>query len=158
MSGEIYDPQSYNPRKGLGHLISRVRAELLAAIDRELAKDEEITSMEVSSAQFVILAMLSAGTAKSASDLCKCISYDAGAMTRMLDRLEEKELLRRSRDPSDRRLVNLELTEKGNAAMPRMREAAIRVLNRFLHSFTKEEVDQMEGYLNRMLENSVHET
>lgn len=154
MSGDIYDARTYEPRKGLGHLISRVRIELLAAIDHELAKDAELTSMEVSSAQFVILAMLSSGTAKSASDLCKGISYDAGAMTRMLDRLQEKDLLRRSRDPSDRRLVNLELTEKGNAAMPRMREAAIRVLNRFLQGFTKPEVTQLEGYLTRMLENA----
>jgi MarR family transcriptional regulator, multiple antibiotic resistance protein MarR len=154
MSDDIYDIRTYEPRKGLGHLISRVRVELLTAIDRELAKDEELTSMEISSAQFVILAMLSSGTAKSASDLCKGISYDAGAMTRMLDRLEEKELLRRSRDPSDRRLVNLELTEKGNVAMPRMREAAIRVLNRFLQGFNKAEVTQLETYLGRMLENA----
>jgi DNA-binding MarR family transcriptional regulator len=157
MSGDIYDIRTYEPRKGLGHLISRVKVELLASVDRELAKDEELTSMGVSSAQFVILAMLSAGTAKSASDLCKGISYDAGAMTRMLDRLEEKELLRRSRDPSDRRLVNLELTDKGNAAMPRMRAAAIRVMNRFLQGFTKEEVREMEAFLTRMLENAARE-
>src|SRR5438874_1258427 len=111
MSGEIYDAQSYEPRKGIGHLINRVRVELLAALDRELVKDEELAKMEVSSAQFVILAMLYWGSAKSASDLCKGIQYDAGAMTRMLDRLEEKGLLRRSRDPGDRRLINLELTD-----------------------------------------------
>jgi DNA-binding MarR family transcriptional regulator len=110
--------------------------------------------MEMSSAQFVIIATLSMGTAKSASDLCKGISYDAGAMTRMLDRLEEKGLLRRSRDPNDRRLVNLELTEKGQAALPRMRDVSMRTLNRFLQGFTKAEARQLEGFLSRMLENA----
>ncbi|HEV7447326.1 MAG TPA: MarR family transcriptional regulator, partial [Steroidobacteraceae bacterium] len=137
--GDIYDSATYEPRKGIGHLLHRVRTEILAAVDRELAADEQLAAMEVTSAQFIILATLSMGLAKSASDLCKGISYDAGAMTRMIDRLEEKGLLRRSRDPGDRRLVNLELTEKGNAALPRMRDVSMKVLNRFLQGFTKVE-------------------
>jgi MarR family transcriptional regulator, multiple antibiotic resistance protein MarR len=152
--GDIYDSATYEPRKGVGHMLHRVRTEMLAAVDRDMAADEQLAAMEVTSAQFIILATLSMGTAKSASDLCKYISYDAGAMTRMIDRLEEKGLLRRSRDPGDRRLVNLELTEKGSEAMPRMRDVAMRVLNRFLHGFTKAEARQLEGFLARMLENA----
>jgi DNA-binding MarR family transcriptional regulator len=152
--GDIYDAATYEPRKGIGHLLHRVRTEILAAVDRELAADEQLAAMEVTSAQFIILATLSMGLAKSASDLCKGISYDAGAMTRMIDRLEEKGLLRRSRDPGDRRLVNLELTEKGNAALPRMRDSSMRVLNRFLQGFTKAEARQLEAFLTRMLENA----
>lgn len=152
--GDIYDAATYEPRKGIGHLLHRVRMEMLAAVDRELGADEQIAAMEVTSAQFIILATLSMGLAKSASDLCKGISYDAGAMTRMIDRLEEKGLLKRSRDPGDRRLVNLELTEKGNAALPRMRDSSMRVLNRFLEGFTKAEARQLESFLTRMLENA----
>jgi DNA-binding MarR family transcriptional regulator len=152
--GDIYDSATYEPRKGIGHLMHRVRTEILAAVDRELAADQLLAAMEVTSAQFIILATLSMGIAKSASDLCKGISYDAGAMTRMIDRLEEKGLLRRSRDPGDRRLVNLELTEKGNAALPRMRDVSMRVLNRFLQGFTKAEARQLEAFLTRMLENA----
>jgi DNA-binding MarR family transcriptional regulator len=152
--GDIYDSATYEPRKGIGHLMHRVRTEILAAVDRELQGDEHLGAMEVTSAQFIILATLSMGIAKSASDLCKGISYDAGAMTRMIDRLEEKGLLRRSRDPGDRRLVNLELTEKGSAALPRMRDVSMKVLNRFLQGFTKAEARQLEGFLTRMLENA----
>jgi DNA-binding MarR family transcriptional regulator len=152
---DIYDSQTYEPRKGIGYLVNRVRMELMAAIDREMASDEHLISLEMSSAQFTVIATLSMGVAKSASELCKGIQYDAGAMTRMLDRLEEKGLLRRSRDPNDRRLVNLELTEKGMEALPRMRDISIRVLNRFLLGFTKAEARQMEGLLTRMMENAV---
>lgn len=152
--GDIYDSATYEPRKGIGHLMHRVRTEMLAAVDRELQGDEHLGAMEVTSAQFIILATLSMGIAKSASDLCKGISYDAGAMTRMIDRLEEKGLLRRSRDPEDRRLVNLELTEKGSASLPRMRDVSMKVLNRFLQGFTKAEARQLEGFLTRMLENA----
>jgi len=152
--GDIYDSKTYEPQKGIGQLLTRVRAELTAAIDRELAADEQLGSVEVSAAHLIILATLSTGPAKSASDLCRGISYDAGAMTRMLDRLEEKGLLRRSRDPHDRRLVKLELTEKGTDAIPRLSESARRVLNRLLRGFTKAEANQLEELLTRMLENS----
>jgi DNA-binding MarR family transcriptional regulator len=152
--GDIYDSATFEPRKGIGHLMHRVRTEMLVAVDHEFADDEQLAAMEVTSAQFIILATLSMGVAKSASDLCKGMSYDAGAMTRMIDRLEEKDLLRRSRDPGDRRLVNLELTEKGSAALPRMRDVAMRVLNRFLQGFTKAEARQLESFLTRMLENA----
>jgi DNA-binding MarR family transcriptional regulator len=152
--GDIYDFETYEPRKGVGHLLHRVRTEMLAAVDREMAADEQLVAMEVTSAQFIVLTTLSMGEMKSASDLCKHISYDAGAMTRMIDRLEEKGLLRRSRCPNDRRLVNLELTEKGSLALPQMRRIAMRVLNRFLDGFTKAEARQLEGFLIRMLENA----
>lgn len=152
--GAIYDFETYEPRKGVGHLLHRVRSEMLAAVDRAMAADEQLVAMEVTSAQFVVLSTLSMGEVKSASDLCKNISYDAGAMTRMIDRLEEKDLLKRSRCPNDRRLVNLELTEKGNLALPRMRLVAMGVVNRFLEGFTKTEARQLEGFLMRMLQNA----
>lgn len=152
--GDIYDVETYEPRKAVGHLLHRVRMEILAALDHELAADEQLAAIEVTSAQFIIIATLSMGGVKSASDLCKGISYDAGAMTRMIDRLEEKGLLRRSRDPGDRRLVNLELTEKGISALPRMRLASMKVVNRFLQGFSKAEARQLESFLTRMLENA----
>jgi DNA-binding MarR family transcriptional regulator len=152
--GDIYDAQTYEPRKGVGHLLHRVRIEMLTAVDRELAADHELAPLEVSSAQFLILATLGLSGTKSASDLCKGISYDAGAMTRMIDRLEDKGLIRRSRCPDDRRLVNLELTDAGAAAFPRMRDASMRVLNRFLQGFSKTEARQLEGFLTRMLDNA----
>jgi DNA-binding MarR family transcriptional regulator len=72
----------------------------------------------------------------------------------MLDRLEAKGLIHRSRSPHDRRLMYLELTEEGRAAYPRMREMSMAVANRFLRGFTKIEARQLEGFLVRMLENA----
>jgi len=118
---EIYDSASFQPGRHVGALVSRVKVEILTAIDRELSK---------------------------------VISYDAGAMTRMLDRLEAKGLIRRTRSSQDRRLMNLELTEEGRAAYPRMREISMAVANRFLRGFTKAEARQLEGFLNRMLDNA----
>jgi len=51
-------------------------------------------------------------------------------------------------------LVKLELTEAGLAALPRLRECSVRVLNQFLQGFTKAEARQLEGFLSRMLQNA----
>jgi DNA-binding MarR family transcriptional regulator len=152
----VYDIETYQPRKGVGYLLNRVRAEMLAALDKELEADQSLAALEMSSAQFIIIATLALADApKSASDLCKGISYDAGAMTRMIDRLETKGLIRRKRCSDDRRMVYLELTEEGSRAYPRMREISMTVVNRFLRGFTQTEARQLEGYLTRMLENAV---
>ena len=151
---DIYDENTYEPRKGVGYLMHRVRGEMLASIGKELAEDEELAPLEVSSAQYIILATLGKEGTQSTAELCKGISYDAGAMTRMVDRLEEKGLLRRQRDAADRRLVRLELTDAGNAALPRMRRISIRVTNRYLRGFTQDEARQLEGFLLRMLDNN----
>jgi len=152
--GDIYDSTNYQPSRSIGALLSRVKVEMLTALDRELATDNRLAALEMSAAQYIVIANLAGpDEPKSASDLCKGISYDAGAMTRMLDRLESKGLIRRSRSPNDRRLVHLELTEAGRSAYPRMREIAMTVANRFLRGFTRSEVRQLEGLLTRMLDN-----
>lgn len=152
---DIYDSGSYQPRKGVGSLLNRVRTELLSALDRELAADKRLAPLELSAAQFIVIATLAMGEQRmSASELCKGISYDAGAMTRMLDRLQEKQLISRARCTHDRRLTYLELTDEGRVAFPRMRDIWMSVLNRFLRGFTKLEARQLEGFLSRMLENA----
>jgi len=151
---DVYDIETYQPRKGVGHLLSRVRTEMLAALDKALEADQELAKLEISSAQFIVIASLAlADSTKSTSDLCKGISYDAGAMTRMIDRLESKGLIRRNRCPHDRRVVYLELTEEGHRAFPRMRAISMEVVNRFLKGFSQAEARQLESYLTRMLEN-----
>ena len=151
---DVYDIETYQPRKGVGHLLSRVRMELLTALDKALEADPELLKLEISSAQFIVISALASAGAKSASDLCKGISYDAGAMTRMIDRLESKGLIRRDRRLDDRRVVYLELTEEGHRAFPRMREVSMVVLNRFLRGFSQAEAQQLEGFLSRMLDNA----
>lgn len=152
---DVYDIETYQPRKGVGHLLNRVRTEMLLALDKSLTSDPELSPLGLSAAQFIVIATLALADApKSASDLCKGISYDAGAMTRMIDRLESKGLIRRHRRPDDRRVVYIELTEEGSHAFPRMKALSMEVVNRFLRGFSQAEARQLEEFLSRMLENA----
>ena len=75
-------------------------------------------------------------------------------MTRLLDRLERKGVLRRARTADDRRAVRLELTADGNKLYPRILEALVQVFNRLLRGFTKSEVRQLEQLLTRIADNA----
>jgi DNA-binding MarR family transcriptional regulator len=143
---EIYDPKTFDPKTGIGGLIARVRVKLFEALDEELAP------FDITAAQYVILVNLANGV-DSASGLCKGVSYDPGAMTRMIDRLERKGFVRRVRSPEDRRVVNLALTEEGKAVYPKLVARAAAATNRRLRGFTKAEAQQLESFLQRMLVN-----
>src|SRR4051794_21005065 len=70
-------------------LVNRLRVELIDALDGELA------AYDISAPQLMVLSNLVHNDALSPSALCKTISYDPGAMTRMIDRLQQKGLVRR---------------------------------------------------------------
>lgn len=134
-------------RHGIIRLINRVRVEMIDALDRELS------TFDITAAQLIVLASVANKEADSATSLCKSISYDPGAMTRMIDRLEQKGLIRRTPNPEDRRATNLEMTTAGRALYPQLLAAKENVQTQFLRGFSKDEVRLVESLLNRMLEN-----
>ncbi len=135
------------PQHGIIRLVNRVRIELIDALDRELSK------FDISAAQLIVLASVANKEADSASRLCKSISYDPGAMTRMIDRLQQKGLIRRVPNAEDRRASNLELTAAGRALYPQLLAAKEAVAAQFLRGFAPEDVGMLEKLLNRMLDN-----
>jgi MarR family transcriptional regulator, multiple antibiotic resistance protein MarR len=144
---DVPPPIATPPKRGVIRLINRVRVEINDALDRELAR------FEISAPQFIVLASVANKEADSASGVCKSISYDPGAMTRMIDRLEQKGLIRRVPNPDDRRATNLELTAAGRALYPQLLAAKETVQTQFLRGFSEEEALQLERFLNRMLDN-----
>jgi DNA-binding MarR family transcriptional regulator len=148
-AGSVFapDPATAPPKHGIVRLINRVRVELIDAMDRELAR------FDISAPQLIVLASVANREADSASSLCRNISYDPGAMTRMIDRLEQKGLIRRVPNPEDRRATNLELTTAGKVLFPQLLEAKETVQKQFLRGFSADDVATLEGLLNRMLGN-----
>jgi MarR family multiple antibiotic resistance transcriptional regulator len=82
------------------------------------------------------------------------MDYDRGAMSRMIDRLESKNLLRRAALAHTRREQSIEVTEAGKAAYPKMQACLVKVLNKLLTGVTKTQVREVERTLKQMLANS----
>jgi DNA-binding MarR family transcriptional regulator len=143
----VLDKKAAAPRYGILRLVNRVRVELIDALDRELS------AFDISAPQLFVLASVANGEADSAARLCRTISYDPGAMTRMIDRLQQKGLVRRVPHPDDRRAMNLELTVAGKALFPQLMAAKDRVQAQFFRGFGEEDVCALETLLHRMLAN-----
>jgi DNA-binding MarR family transcriptional regulator len=143
----VKDATPVHAGHGIMRLVNRVRVELIDALDRELAP------FDISAPQLFVLSSVANKEADSAAGLCKSISYDPGAMTRMIDRLQQKGLVRRVPRPEDRRAMNLELTVAGRALFPQLVAAKDRVQTQFLRGFSKEEASVLQSFLQRMLAN-----
>ena len=141
------EPAPAKPAHGILRLINRVRVELIDALDRELS------AFDISAPQLFVLSSVAHGEAESAARLCKTISYDPGAMTRMIDRLQQKGLVRRVPHPEDRRAMNLELTVAGKALFPQLVAVKDRVQAQFLRGFSEDDAKLLESLLYRMLGN-----
>jgi DNA-binding MarR family transcriptional regulator len=144
----LYRAETYRVEDSVGFQITRLRAAVFAEVDREVAP------WGVSSAQCAILIYIAHGRGNRAADIARDYSYDTGSMTRMIDRLVKKGLIRRVPDETDRRAVLLELTAKGKKLTDQLPEVAARALNKLLRGFTRPELDQLKGYLDRMLANA----
>jgi len=144
--GEFYRAEGYKPDESIGYLMRRILSLISQGVEREL----EPTGL--TNAQWVPLLKLYMGKGSTAAELARECELDAGSMTRLLDRLEAKELCRRIRSSEDRRVVNLELTEAGRAAAREIPAILSRIQNAHLAGFSVEEWQILKGYLRRILE------
>jgi DNA-binding MarR family transcriptional regulator len=125
--------------------------QLALAMRRETAS--RLLSLGLTEAQWRPLWMLKAGRADTPQALARVLGVDAGAMTRMLDRLEAKGLIGRVRSLTDRRVTQLRLTATGEAATEGIPEVVARVNNDYLQGFSREEFEELNALLARMRAN-----
>ncbi len=142
-----YDLATYEPRNAVPGLIARVRMVFLDELDRRLAP------FDLKATDYIVLVMLATGDVETASSICSVLAHDPGAMTRKIDALEKRGLVRRVRSAEDRRAIQLELTPEGRKLYPKALAAAVSMANEFLEGFTKAEVKALESFLKRILKN-----
>jgi len=150
------DEEGAKPAHGarFAALVAQVRLAILTEVDREFVECQELAALDVTTAQFAVIKNVLKGSAQSACELCNAMNYDRGAMSRMIDRLENKRLIRRVPLTHTRRSVALEVTAAGKTAFPKMEACVERVVNRMLKGVSKTQVREVEKVLAQMLANT----
>lgn len=143
----FYSPATLSPETSVGLLIKRVMQSLSLQIDRRLLVHD------LTHAQWLPLYRLAQGECGTMAALARDQSLDPGAMTRALDRLEAKGLLRRERSLQDRRVVQLALTDAGREASALVPPVLSEVLNAHLAGFSRAEWQLLLELLGRMVSN-----
>ena len=119
--------------------------------------DLHMQPLELTGMQWEPLLMLWLGRADTVAGLARVSQMGFASMSRMLDRLEEKDLLRRERSESDRRVVHLHLTAKGKKVANKIWPIVVEGMHVHLNGFKKEELAQFSDFLSRMLANGARD-
>ncbi len=133
--------------EGIGHHL----ANLMHLMRREI--ELRMVAHGLTGAQWKPLWLLKSGRAATPQELSRCTVSDAGAMTRLLDRLVAKGLIERERSDTDRRVVQLRLTAAGEDAAAQVPQVLAEVNQLFLQGVSPAEWTQLRGLLTRMAAN-----
>ncbi|MBS0193441.1 MAG: MarR family transcriptional regulator [Proteobacteria bacterium] len=127
-------------------LVRQVRDGLARWIEQDLADQGHALTLS----QFLVLRKLDTLGPMSAIDLSRAIDHNPGAMTRLLDRLEEQNLLQRQPVVGDRRALRIELTSEGAALSRQLRTCAERAADHALRNLSTPEREQFVSLLQRV--------
>jgi len=116
--------------------------------------DETLADQGLSNGEWKVLCALHQAGApyrRSPGQLSERAELSSGAMTNRLDRMEEAGLVRRLRDPSDRRGVHVELTDKGKRAHRKSVQTQAAKEALVASALSDDEKVQLNGLLRRLM-------
>lgn len=137
LTSGLYDHTGYWLRR-LSNLVHQTFERKLAAYD-------------ITVAQWNALVAIYHGDATTPLELAQFITIDSGAVTRLVDRLEQKGLLTRIADHADRRSIRLELTEKGRLLAPQLVQVADENDQQFFSVLAPAEHRQLKELVGKLL-------
>ncbi|TCW00464.1 MarR family winged helix-turn-helix transcriptional regulator [Biostraticola tofi] len=105
----------------------------------------------ITAAQCKVLLLMSRDGVSTSADLSRCLVLDSGAMSRMLDRLENKKLITRERCPTDRRQMHIKLTSGGQDFCRHIPEVVVDTFNDLLAPLTPAERNELDRLLTKLV-------
>lgn len=140
-----YEPETFGPRDSIGYLVKQVQRLMTDRIESAFA------AQSFTFQQWIVLMYLRDGIASTPAELCRETRHDSGAMTRLIDQLERRSLIRRERRADDRRVTELHLTDNGRAELRTLTPIVVNCLNEVLYGLSKSDVAAMKRVLHHMI-------
>jgi DNA-binding MarR family transcriptional regulator len=140
----FYRASHYNMKNSVGYLIRRTSNLMLPQMEALFAEESLTFS------QWIVLMALREWGQATAVQVARDICHDAGSLTRILDELEQRDLITRARSETDRRVVTLSLTSQGLAMVEHLLPRVVEHWNNLLGDFTHLEIKLLIKLLNRL--------
>ena len=103
--------------------------------------------------QFLVLDILWKEQSLSQQNIADIIQKDKNSVTKIIDSLEKKNLVRRVVDKNDRRINKIELTNDGFALEKVTTEVAINFMNDAIKDIDKQELDIFVNVMRKLKNN-----
>ncbi|MGF1430984.1 MarR family winged helix-turn-helix transcriptional regulator [Kitasatospora sp. LaBMicrA B282] len=144
---------SMNPPEGASPAIGGA-AFLLAQLGSHAAGlfADRIAGLGLTPAQAGLLRLLAFTPGRSQRELADDLGMPPSRFVPFADELEARGLIERRRNPTDRRLYALYLTDQGTALLAGLREAGMAHERQVCEALTPEEHGQLIGLLRRIAE------
>jgi MarR family transcriptional regulator for hemolysin len=117
------------------------------------AFDEALAEAGGSMPLWLVLLNLKANPRGSQREIAEAIGVTEATLTHHLNAMDTGGLITRRRDPANRRVHLLEMTESGEATFMRLRAAAVEFDRRLRRGLTAEEIERLQGLLDRLAGN-----
>jgi DNA-binding MarR family transcriptional regulator len=118
------------------------------------AKDRSHAAFEgsgLSAFHYAVLALLEEDPRETQAQIADALGYDRSLIVRLLDELEERELVIRKRDPEDRRRHVVKLTPEGHSALLELRAVVQRLEDDFLAPLDADEQEALRVLLTKVV-------
>ena len=102
---------------------------------------------------WLVLISLKSQQMRNQRELAEAVGIREATLTHHLNAMDEQGLITRRRDPANRRVHQVELTEAGEDAFQRLRGAATVFDQRLRAGLSGDEVSQLEALLGRLAAN-----
>jgi DNA-binding MarR family transcriptional regulator len=146
MAKSYYKVDTLEADNSVGYLVKRCGLLMTQIAERRFE------ALSVSFTQWVTLMRLSSQQSHmSATQLSKEVGHDMGALTRVIDELERRGLVRRERSRRDRRAVEIAITAAGRRQAKSAKRVMVALLNELVEPYTEADIDTLIGLLQRML-------
>lgn len=145
---ERREPPDVREEEAVSALVFHIGRELRTALDRRF------TNHGITSQQAALLLLSRFAKEPSPARMAERLGTDAAGMTRLLDRLERKQLIVRRVSPDDRRLVVVELGPRSKHVMRRLVPEFQSAEKGLLDGFSPAEVEQLNSMLRRLHKNA----
>ena len=117
------------------------------------AFDRRASALGVTRAQWKVLFRLTRYPGLRQVELADMLDVEPITLCRIVDRLEEAELVERRRDPEDRRAWRLQVTDKAKPLVERLKSLGSELVGEAFADIDRSELDQVRGVLARVREN-----
>lgn len=120
------------------------------AKDISAAFNEELGGAGGSLPVWIVLISLKTRQLGNQRELAKAVGIQGATLTHHLNAMERDGLITRRRDPDNRRVHRVEITEDGEALFHRLRAAAMTFNDRLCHDINDDELAAFTSVLHRM--------
>ena len=123
------------------------------AINRTFLRAFVNEGMEITTEQWSVMACLWEKDKVTQQALCDITAKDKPSMTRLIDKLEKRNLVTRVSDHNDRRINLIHLTDAGIALQQKATEIVQMVATKTLNNITEEELNTSRVVLKKIMAN-----